>query len=177
MHQPASNRSRTAWSLERRPSPIEATSFEGAFPMVTRSRSIARILDRPPSLTSSDGWSTLCTPTGTNLPERVGTCDSPTRNITTSGGPDREGQLVASGRVDVTGGDMGTQFVRERYEILSVLGHGGQGKVARALDHQHDRVVALKIPRGRLRVRTPQPPPGGADAAQPAAAFRPSDRP
>jgi WD40 repeat protein/class 3 adenylate cyclase/type II secretory pathway predicted ATPase ExeA len=40
---------------------------------------------------------------------------------------------------------MGTQFVRERYEILSVLGHGGQGKVARALDHQHDRVVALKI--------------------------------
>lgn len=40
---------------------------------------------------------------------------------------------------------MGTPFVRERYEILSVLGHGGQGKVARALDHQHDRVVALKI--------------------------------
>jgi WD40 repeat protein/class 3 adenylate cyclase len=40
---------------------------------------------------------------------------------------------------------METQFVRERYEILSVLGHGGRGKVARALDHQHDRVVALKI--------------------------------
>ncbi|HEY3212461.1 MAG TPA: protein kinase, partial [Actinomycetota bacterium] len=40
---------------------------------------------------------------------------------------------------------MGTPFVRERYEILSVLGHGGQGTVARALDHQHDRVVALKI--------------------------------
>ncbi len=40
---------------------------------------------------------------------------------------------------------MGTPFVRERYEILSVLGHGGHGEVARALDHQHDRVVALKI--------------------------------
>ena len=40
---------------------------------------------------------------------------------------------------------MGTPFVRERYEILSVLGQGGQGQVARALDHQHDRVVALKI--------------------------------
>ncbi|HEX9123511.1 MAG TPA: protein kinase, partial [Actinomycetota bacterium] len=40
---------------------------------------------------------------------------------------------------------MGTPLVRERYEILSVLGRGGQGKVARALDHQHDRVVALKI--------------------------------
>jgi WD40 repeat protein/class 3 adenylate cyclase len=40
---------------------------------------------------------------------------------------------------------VGTPFVRERYEILSILGHGGQGTVARALDHQHDRVVALKI--------------------------------
>jgi len=40
---------------------------------------------------------------------------------------------------------VGTSFVRERYEILSVLGHGGQGQVARALDHQHDRIVALKI--------------------------------
>src|SRR6266511_502383 len=40
---------------------------------------------------------------------------------------------------------MKTSLIRERYELLDVVGRGGQGEVVRALDHQHDRVVALKI--------------------------------
>src|SRR6266511_671527 len=180
MHQPASNRSRTAWSLERRPSPVRATWFEGAFPMVRRSRSIARILGRPASLTSSDGWSTSGPPTCANLPERIETCDLPTRKITSSGGS-RAGGPARTLPSWYPGarerGDVGTPFVRESYEILSVLGHGGQGRVARALDHQHDRVVALKIlevgsefeRRGLLRE--------ARDAAQPAAASGPPDHP
>src|SRR5688572_18223323 len=34
---------------------------------------------------------------------------------------------------------------RDRYESLGVAGEGGQGSVLRAQDHQHDRVVALKV--------------------------------
>ncbi len=35
--------------------------------------------------------------------------------------------------------------IKERYEVLSTLGAGGEGHVFKALDLQHDRVVALKI--------------------------------
>lgn len=36
-------------------------------------------------------------------------------------------------------------LVRERYEPIQIVGRGGQGEVVLALDHQHDRRVALKI--------------------------------
>lgn len=36
-------------------------------------------------------------------------------------------------------------LVRDRYENLGVVGRGGQGEVIRALDHVHDRLVALKV--------------------------------
>src|SRR6266545_5290338 len=38
-----------------------------------------------------------------------------------------------------------TELLRERYEVLEILGAGGEGRVVKALDHQHDRFVALKI--------------------------------
>ena len=39
----------------------------------------------------------------------------------------------------------GARLIRDRYEALDVLGRGGQGEVWKALDHQHVRVVALKV--------------------------------
>jgi len=36
-------------------------------------------------------------------------------------------------------------LIRERYEILETLGAGGEARVVKAVDRQHDRVVALKI--------------------------------
>ncbi|MGH9118966.1 MAG: serine/threonine-protein kinase PknK [Acidimicrobiales bacterium] len=38
-----------------------------------------------------------------------------------------------------------SSLIRGRYEPVAVLGRGGQGEVVRAIDHQHDREVALKI--------------------------------
>ncbi|MEY2425231.1 MAG: hypothetical protein QOI61_803 [Actinomycetota bacterium] len=35
--------------------------------------------------------------------------------------------------------------IRERYELLEALGQGAQGSVVRAVDHVHDREVAIKI--------------------------------
>jgi WD40 repeat protein/class 3 adenylate cyclase len=37
------------------------------------------------------------------------------------------------------------ELLRQRYELLEVEGEGGEGRVVRALDHQHERLVALKI--------------------------------
>src|SRR3954465_12771508 len=37
------------------------------------------------------------------------------------------------------------QLIKGRYEPLGTLGAGGEGQVVKALDRQHDRVVALKI--------------------------------
>jgi pimeloyl-ACP methyl ester carboxylesterase/predicted Ser/Thr protein kinase len=34
---------------------------------------------------------------------------------------------------------------KERYEPLEMIGEGSQGQVYRAMDHQHERVVALKV--------------------------------
>jgi class 3 adenylate cyclase/WD40 repeat protein/tRNA A-37 threonylcarbamoyl transferase component Bud32 len=36
-------------------------------------------------------------------------------------------------------------LVRGRYEVLETLGSGGEARIVKALDRQHDRIVALKI--------------------------------
>src|SRR3954465_2895573 len=36
-------------------------------------------------------------------------------------------------------------LVKERYEVLAALGSGGEARVFKASDRQHDRLVALKI--------------------------------
>ena len=41
--------------------------------------------------------------------------------------------------------DPPSALLHGRYELLEVLGQGGEGKVLRAWDHQHQRPVALKV--------------------------------
>src|SRR6516164_996040 len=36
-------------------------------------------------------------------------------------------------------------LIKERYEVLELLGIGGEARVVKALDRQHDRIVTLKI--------------------------------
>jgi peptide/nickel transport system substrate-binding protein len=40
-----------------------------------------------------------------------------------------------------------TELVRGRYEVLDIVGQGGQAEVFRAIDLQHDRQVAIKVRR------------------------------
>src|ERR1700730_12106939 len=39
----------------------------------------------------------------------------------------------------------GVVLLKGRYELLETLGTGGEARVVKALDHQHQRLVALKI--------------------------------
>src|SRR5918994_1597171 len=46
------------------------------------------------------------------------------------------------------GGNLATarrRLIKDRYEVVETLGAGGEGRVVKALDCQHDRLVALKI--------------------------------
>src|SRR5918996_1229250 len=45
------------------------------------------------------------------------------------------------------GGNIATarRLIKDRYEVVETLGAGGEGRVVKALDRQHDRLVALKI--------------------------------
>ncbi|HYI17135.1 MAG TPA: protein kinase [Solirubrobacteraceae bacterium] len=46
------------------------------------------------------------------------------------------------------GGDLATsarRLIKDRYDVIETLGAGGEGRVVKALDRQHDRLVALKI--------------------------------
>src|SRR5690348_12350379 len=41
----------------------------------------------------------------------------------------------------------GPTLLQERYELLALVGRGGQGEVWRAHDHRHGRTVAIKMRR------------------------------
>ena len=69
-------------------------------------------------------------------------------------------------------------LIEERYEVLETLGAGGEARVVKALDRQHDRFVALKIRqvarrrRARGAARRGAGPAGGAAASGAAAGAR-----
>ncbi len=52
-------------------------------------------------------------------------------------------------RDDGTVGTIARRLIKERYEVLGSLGAGGEGYVVKALDRQHDRLIALKIREAR----------------------------
>ena len=45
---------------------------------------------------------------------------------------------------------MSQKMIMDRYEVQALLGRGGMGTVYKALDHKHDRPIALKIIRPEL---------------------------
>src|SRR5215210_7667812 len=49
-----------------------------------------------------------------------------------------------------------TELLGDRYEPLEVIGAGGEGRVLRALDRQHDRLVALKVRSPRTGTTRPE---------------------
>ena len=46
-----------------------------------------------------------------------------------------------------------TVLVRDRYEPIEVVGQGGEGRLLKAIDRQHERLVALKVRAVHDRVR------------------------
>jgi hypothetical protein len=44
---------------------------------------------------------------------------------------------------------VGGRLLSGRYEVLETLGAGGEARVVQALDHRHERPIALKIRRVR----------------------------
>jgi hypothetical protein len=63
-------------------------------------------------------------------------------------GPGGSAQTVARDAIPVVGTRLRRRRrLRGRYEILEVIGSGGEGQVLRALDHLHSRQVAIKVRR------------------------------
>ena len=69
-------------------------------------------------------------------------------------------------------------LLRDRYELLDIVGSGGQGEVWLALDHQHERRVAItkrtvrsdserEVPPGNVLAGTVLSPRGHFLAADP----------
>ncbi len=72
---------------------------------------------------------------------------------------------------------VGGRLLGDRYEVLELLGAGGEARVVKALDHRHQRPVALKIRRVRgapgARGAARRGPPAARARAAPGAAAGP----